>query len=293
MKDPAFVRRVSIELSKCGIRRLPLSLAKPAAFHYYKSMKRKGKGVPLTLLQMDTSKDGGGCVDRVLHTLGSIVRKKGGIVLLPEIWSGDFAWPEIEATAHKTPAILKELCRISRDHSSLIVGSLPERRGEHLLNTAFLVEDGRVLGRYVKQYLFSPMEEDRYFSTRRSRKVFDTKYGKIGVAICFDLRFPESFRTFHRSGGWLILVPAQWPKPRCAHWETLLVARAIENQAFVAGCNRVGKTGRTSFCGGSMIVDPWGKVLARGKGRHGMVSAVVHPGRTDEVRKSIPMNGIG
>ncbi len=276
-----------------GMERHWLSLAKSATFYYDNHMNRNDPRVPLTLLQIDTSQEGKDGVPKVLGTLAETVRQKGGVFLLPEIWSGGFSWPAMEAMAQKTPAILKELCRITKHYPSLIVGSLPERKGDRLFNTAFLVEEGRLLGRYVKQHLFSPMEEDRHFCTRRSRKVFDTKYGKVGVAICFDLRFPESFQSFRRSGGWLILVPAQWPKPRCAHWESLLIARAIENQAFVAGCNRVGRTGQTSFCGGSMIVDPWGKVLARGKSGKSMISTVVHPGRVDEVRKNIPMNIIG
>ncbi len=265
-----------------------LLLANKGAFLYYESMQTK-KRFTISLFQINTTGQGKTGLSPLFTALRETARKKAGVILLPEIWSGGFSWPEIEETATKTPEIVKELCRITEESPSLIVGSLPERKGERLFNTAFLVEEGRVIGRYVKQHLFAPMEEDRYFVTRRSRKIFPTKYGKIGVAICFDLRFPESFRTFREEGVWLILVPAQWPKPRCAHWENLLIARAIENQAFVAGCNRVGRTGKTSFCGGSMIVDPWGKVVAQGKGKAEIVSATVQPDRADEVRRSLPM----
>jgi len=252
-------------------------------------MQTKRKKITLSLLQIDTERQGDAGMPRVLKTLRETVREQRGIVVLPEIWSGGFSWPEIKATARKTPEIIKELCRITRDHPSLIIGSLPESKEGRLYNTALLIEDGRIIGRYVKQHLFSPMEEDRYFATRRSRKAFATQYGKIGLAICFDLRFPEAFIPLCKEGVWLIIVPAQWPKPRCSHWEALLVARAIENQAFVAGCNRVGRTGNTSFCGGSMIVDPWGKVIARGKGKSVIVSAAVQPDRTEEIRRILPM----
>lgn len=255
-------------------------------------MNHESSGVQVTLLQINPlSRDKKKGIGRTLELVRKSAREQSGILILPEIWSGGFEYPGMQELADQTPAILRELSTISRENGSTIIGSLPEAHSGKLYNTAAVIDRGRIVGRYRKQRLFSPMQEDRHFATGRSKKTFSTSRGRIGVAICFDLRFPELFAGLRKSGAWLLVVPAQWPDPRCAHWETLLTARAIENQVYVAGCNRVGQTGGTRFCGASMIVDSWGKVLARAGRRPEVISSVVHPRRVGEVRKRIPMQG--
>jgi predicted amidohydrolase len=92
--------------------------------------------------------------------------------------------------------------------------------------------------------------------------VVDTSVGRIGVAICYDLRFPELFRRLTMDGAELICLSAQWPKPRSDHWRTLLKARAIENQVFMVAANCCGRQGKLDFFGSSMIVSPRGEILA-------------------------------
>ncbi len=253
-------------------------------------MRHSSKGISLSLLQINpASRDKNRGTQKTLDLIRKTAKKRPGIVILPEIWSGGFEYPDVGNLANKTPEILQELSNISKEYKTMIIGSLPEKRSGKLYNTAAIIDNGRIIGRYRKQRLFSLMQEDRHFSTCRSPRIFTSTYGTIHVAICFDLRFSELFTSIQERDAWLLIVPAQWPLPRCEHWENLLIARAIESQVYVAGCNRVGKTGETRFCGNSLVVDPWGVVTARGGRRAEVITTVVHPSKVRKVRKEIPM----
>ena len=127
-----------------------------------------------------------------------------------------------------------------------------------------MVDSGRLAGTYRKLHLFSLLGEDKAFDSGDSWLLANTSIGKVGVIICYDLRFPELSRRLALEGAQMICVPAQWPKPRQEHWRTLLRARAIENQLFMVACNACGQIGKLDFFGMSMIIDPKGEVLAEG-----------------------------
>ena len=142
--------------------------------------------------------------------------------------------------------------------------SLVEAEGDRLFNTFYLfAPDGRQLARYRKLHLFSLMQEEQHFAPGQSSVIVEIDGLKIGLLICYDLRFPELSRQLALAGARLLLVSAQWPRPRTAHWRALLKARALENQLFVAACNRVGRGGGHSFAGASTILDPWGRETLR------------------------------
>jgi len=101
----------------------------------------------------------------------------------------------------------------------------------------------------------------------RALPVFELPWGRVALAVCYDLRFPELWRSYADGGAILVLIPAAWPSRRIEHWRLLLRARAVENQFFVAGCNRAGggaDAGQDPFGGYSALSDPWGHVLAEG-----------------------------
>ncbi len=254
-------------------------------------MKPPKGAVALSLVQIDTTPANRlRGLERTLETVQELARTYSGIIVLPEIWSGGFTYREMRQVAAQSPGILKELAAISNAHDTLIVGSLPEARDGRLTNTAAVIDRGRIVGRYHKQRLFGPMKEDRHFTAKRSRSTFATSRGILGVAVCFDIRFPELFAKIRKGRAWLIIVPAQWPASRGDHWDALLRARAIEGQAFVAGCNRIGATAGTRFYGHSAIVDPWGKVLAQSSRRRDIITAVLDPAQVGEVRRRIRMD---
>jgi predicted amidohydrolase len=254
-------------------------------------MKPRKGPVRLSLVQIDTTPaNRSRGLQRTLDTVRDIASEQAGIIVLPEVWSGGFTYREMRKVAAQSPGILKELAAISKAHETLIVGSLPEAPDGRLTNTAAVIDGGRIVGRYYKQRLFGPMKEDRHFTTKRSRSTFATSRGVLGVAVCFDIRFPELFARIRKRRAWLIIVPAQWPASRGDHWDALLRARAIEGQAFVAGCNRIGTTEGTRFYGHSAIVDPWGKVLAQSGRRRDVITAVLDPAQVGEVRRRIRMD---
>lgn len=187
------------------------------------------------------------------------------LAVLPEMWSCGYDYKRLPELALETPRILEELCQISQETGMVIIGSLPERKEERVFNTAYVVDRGEVTGSYRKLHLFSFMGEDRFLSSGDKSLVIPTSVGRIGVAICYDLRFPELFRKLALEGAEILCIPAEWPKPRQEHWRTLLRARAIENQLFVAAANCCGIQGKLDFFGMSMLIEPRGDILAEGK----------------------------
>ncbi len=193
------------------------------------------------------------------------VRQNGGrLAVLPEMWSSGYDYRRLSDLAQQTPRVLEGLCALSAELDMVTVGSLAEKDGEALYNTAFVVDGGRIVGRYRKLHLFSTMGEDRYLTPGEKTLVADTSAGRLGVAICYDLRFPELFRKLALEGAQILCLPAEWPKPRQEHWRTLLRARAIENQLFVAAANCCGVQGKLDFFGMSLLISARGDVLAEG-----------------------------
>jgi predicted amidohydrolase len=207
-----------------------------------------------------------GDVDANLAYVRTAIRRAAdqgcNLVVLPEMWSSGFAYRNLNELALRTPGIVEELLDLSRKLKIVIVGSMPEPHGEKVFNTVYVADNGVLGGTYRKLHLFSLLGEDRAFDSGETWLLADTSIGKIGVIICYDLRFPELSRRLALEGASVICVPAQWPKPRQEHWRTLLRARAIENQLFVVACNACGPIGKLDFFGMSLIIDPKGEVLA-------------------------------
>ena len=184
------------------------------------------------------------------------------IAVLPEMWSTGYDYRHLAGLSERTPEVIERLCEVSTATGMVLVGSLPEKQSEKLYNMATVIDKGEVQGVYRKLHMFSTMGEDRFLSPGDSTLVLDTSVGRIGVAICYDLRFPELFRRMALDGAELICVPAEWPKPRQEHWRTLLRARAIENQLFIAAANCCGIQGKLDFFGMSLLISARGEVLA-------------------------------
>jgi omega-amidase len=217
--------------------------------------------------------------------------KGADMVLLPELWAtgydvinlADYAYPLGEG-------LFSDTAEIARENQLYIAGSLISRDKEKLKNTASLYSpQGRLIGSYSKTHLFPLMNEDEYFVPGEALSTAGTPLGKIGFAICFDLRFPELFRSYALAAADLILLPAEWPGDRIAHFELLLKARAVENQYFVAGVNAVGKIGKFYFPGCSQIIAPDGEVLARLGDSPGVAVAEIDLERINRVRESLPV----
>ena len=196
------------------------------------------------------------------------------ILLLPELWLHGYDLERAEEWA--TPlgeGGFAHMANLARESGLHLAGSLLERHdgggsgepGRTVSNTAVLyAPDGALLGSYRKIHLFRLMQEHRYLAPGDHATLCPTPWGPVGLAICYDLRFPELFRTMALAGAVIFLVPAQWPVRRIEAWLLLARARAVENELIVAACNRVGNDGPVEFTGRSLVVDPWGRALVEG-----------------------------
>ena len=224
----------------------------------------------------------------VREALSRVAAQGANLAVLPEMWSSGFAYKNLNELAMRTEGIVAELLEMSLRYKLVIVGSLPEPNGDKVFNTVYVVDNGTLAGVYRKIHLFSLLGEDRAFSSGDSWLLADTSIGKVGVIICYDLRFPELSRRLAIEGAQIICVPAQWPKPRQEHWRTLLRARAIENQLFVVACNACGIIGKLDFFGMSLIINPKGELLAEASAAEGEIIAALDMQVMSDWRAQIP-----
>ena len=186
------------------------------------------------------------------------------LMVLPEMWSCGFAYPSLIQMAERTPAVLDTLSNWARHYRMVLIGSMPEAVDGTVYNTSYVIDaDGMLKGQYRKIHLFSLSHEDHHFGRGGTPVICSTSLGRIGIMICYDLRFPELARRLALDGAEMICVSAQWPVPRIEHWSLLLRARAIENQLFTIGCNGCGKEGKLRYGGASAVTSPTGITLAK------------------------------
>jgi omega-amidase len=199
---------------------------------------------------------------KVEAALRRVAARGAELAVLPEMWSSGFAYKKLPELAAATPRVLERLAALSAELGLTVVGSLPEPLDGKVCNTAYVVDRGTVAGSYRKLHLFSLMNEDEHIAAGERSVVVETSVGRLGLAVCYDLRFPELFRKLALDGAEIICLPGEWPAPRQLHWRTLLRARAIENQCFVAAANCCGRQGKLDFFGMSLLIAPRGELLA-------------------------------
>ena len=203
-------------------------------------------------------------LEKVKAAVGRTATQGAQLAVLPEMWSSGYDYKRLARHALETPRVVEAVCRMSAEHKMVIVGSLPEEADGNIHNTAYVIDNGEVLDTYRKLHMFSTMGEDRFLSPGDRSLVVSTSVGRLGVAICYDLRFPELFRKMALEGAEIVCLPAEWPKPRQEHWRTLLRARAMENQLFLIATNCCGVQGKLDFFGMSLLLSARGEVLAEG-----------------------------
>lgn len=234
----------------------------------------------------------------------AIAAERGSaLVCLPE----NFAFMRREGTPfpcvqEEDGEIVRFLAEAARQHGVwLLGGSFPEAvpGDTRVYNTSVLLDPhGTEVARYRKIHLFDVdldggadrYRESNHFAPGQEVVVAKTPFGAVGLSICYDLRFPELYRRHSDAGARFIAVPSAFaPQTGRDHWEVLLRARAIEAQAFVLAPAQCGRhsADRASY-GRSMIIDPWGLVLAQGDDRPGVIDAECDLARLEEVRAAVP-----
>ena len=260
-------------------------------------MSHPAMNVTITLVQMNSllGKPAEN-FERASASIEEAARRGSDLVVLPELWST--AYDLENAADHASILALNErgegwfghLARLAKEHRIWLTGSLLEALDGRFYNCMALYSpQGDLAGVYRKIHLFRLMREEQFLAPGPEATLLDLPWGATGLAICYDLRFPELFRRYALGGARLIVLPAEWPHPRREHWRTLLRARAIENQCFVAACNRVGEGKGNVFFGSSMVIDPWGEVLVEGDEGEELLTAQVDLSGADVARARIPV----
>ena len=216
------------------------------------------------------------------------------LVMLPEIWStGYFSFDryhdEAESIDGPTVSAAAELAR--RLGAWVHVGSFVERAGDGTFtNTSVLLDrEGATAATYRKIHLFGfGSDETKVLTPGTEVVTAPTDFGRVGLATCYDLRFPELFRLMVNQGAEFFLVCSAWPYPRLEHWLLLNRVRALENLAVLISSNCVGVNRGTRLCGHSQVVDPWGTPIAAAGDEETVVWAEVGPGVVTRVRDTFP-----
>lgn len=230
-------------------------------------------------------------IERVEQMLDSLTGKD--LILLPEIWAtGYYSYERYMEEAetldgsfvHKFSAKAKQL------GSYVFAGSFVEKEGDNFYNTSVLFDpQGNLIAKYRKIHLFRyGSDEGKLLTAGNELVVVDTAFGKIGLATCYDMRFPELFRGLVDLGAELLLVTSAWPYRRLSHWNLFNQTRALENQCFLISSNCVGTTKGTFLGGHSQIVDPWGVVIASGGEHETIVQAQIDVTQISRIREEFP-----
>jgi predicted amidohydrolase len=213
------------------------------------------------------------------------------LVLLPELWASGYDlenWQNY-ATGLDEGIFLK-LSDLARTKRICIGSSLLEAKSGQAFNTFVLFgQDGGILGLYRKIHRFRLLQEEKWLGAGDALVMAETPWGGVGLAICYDLRFPEMFRPYAMWGSRLTLIVAEWPQRRVSHWSKLLEARAIENQMYVAGVNKVGSSQGVTLGGCSAVIDPWGEPLVRGEDEEALLTVEIDLEEADKARNYIPV----
>lgn len=221
-------------------------------------------------------------------------QEKPDVVVLPEMWTTAYTLPELndysDVKCEPSAAFLKNLAKQYK--VNIIGGSVANKKDGKFYNTAFVVNrDGQLVHQYDKIHLVPMLNEDRYLEGGKNKvQSFSLDGIKMGVIICYDLRFPELARKLALDGVQVLYIVAEWPSPRIDHWKTLQRARAIENQMFVVSSNRVGHYDGVEFGGSSMVVDPWGNVVKLGsEDQEETIVSDLSIKLVDSMRKEVPI----
>lgn len=250
----------------------------------------------VALLQIST--DDSESVENRINRVTDLTKKwvaKSDFVVLPELWHvGAFSSELFER--HALPLkndLVESFCEIAKMNETWIhFGSFVERHKKGISNTAVTINSaGQIVSQYRKIHLFGFDQGEAILLSRGDKPavISDTPLGVTGVSTCYDLRFPELFRQQVDLGAQTLLIASGWPTPRINHWRTLIIARAIENQAWVIACNQVGNNADYILGGNSMVVNPMGEVICELGGKPGEIEAEIDLDLVNSWREKFPV----
>jgi omega-amidase len=246
----------------------------------------------LTIIQTDLSWQNKAANLVMLKNKIEAIEERTEIVVLPEMFTTGFTMqPELfaETMEGETVQWMKDVAAANK---IIITGSIIiSDEGKYFNRLIWMLPNGQ-FGYYDKRHLFAYGEEDKHYAAGNKRLIASVKGWKINLQICYDLRFPVWCRqqsTEAETEYDLLIYVANWPERRSHAWKTLLCARAIENQCFVAGVNRVGKDNKNVYhSGNSLVIDPLGQVLYHQADEEDVFTITLQKEDVDKVRSQFP-----
>lgn len=221
----------------------------------------------------------------------SLVREIEGVELFifPEMTLTGFTMKSQEMSETIQGESFRFFSLLAKEKASNVFAGIIERRDKRVYNTIIHIKpDGDLVKLYRKIHPFSYSGENEHFDAGVKPAYTKIRTWKIGLTICYDLRFPELYRKYGKKRTHLIVNIANWPDTRIEHWRTLLKARAIENQCYVAGINRVGKDPKLLYPGFSSVFDPMGKDLVAVENEEKVIVVELDKNYVKEVREKFP-----
>ena len=253
----------------------------------------------LSLIQCNTG--GKDAKEKVRRAVSEASMNGTKVVLLPEMWNCPYSNGSFHKYAEpedgESVGFMKELAKA---HSLYIIGgSIPERSEGKVYNTAFIFDPaGDIIGKHRKAHLFDidikggiRFMESETLTPGNDICVVNTEYGKIGVAICYDVRFPGMFKEMRKRGAELIVLPAAFNMTTGpAHWDILIKARALDNQIYFAACSpaRNVNSAYTAY-GHSCVINPWGEFCAAADANESIIYADIDTDFIEKTRHQVPI----
>jgi predicted amidohydrolase len=214
---------------------------------------------------------------------------KGSLLILPEMTLTGFTMKSKDFAEDLNGESFQFFSQIASDHNVHVIGGFIEKENGLFYNTLIHINPlGKLSTSYRKIHPFSYSEENKHYTRGNKTVLTEINGWKVGLSICYDLRFPELFRRYGKERVELIIVIANWPDTRIGHWRTLLCARAIENQCYVAAVNRVGDDLRLHYNGCSAIYDPMGNEVIFLPDKEEIISAEISKENVGQVRNKFP-----
>ena len=219
------------------------------------------------------------------------VHHNGDLILFPELWTTGYDLENCGKHAlYNDQELIPELIRLAVENHISIGGSyIRSKKGNFYNSFVMISAQGEIIADYDKVHLFSGMREPDYFEKGDQLVSHDLGWGLCGLAICYDLRFPEMFRKYALNGAIAVAIVAEWPEARITHWKTLLQARAIENQIFILAVNRIGISNDERFGGCSAIIGPGGQMIALGGSQANMIVGTINTEDVNNARTWLPV----
>jgi len=230
-------------------------------------------------------------MERVCSWIVEAARRGSDLVLFPELWASGYDLEQSQIYAQPLGnGLFANLSKLAKEHHIAIGSSLLESQGEKIFNTFTLFGcRGETLAIYRKVHLFRLLNEEKWLNAGKELVTINAPWGKTGLAICYDLRFPEVFRAYALRDVRLVLLVAEWPERRIAHWQKLLQARAIENQYYLAAVNKVGQSQGAKLGGHSAVLDPMGVPVVEGGNDEILLTAEIDLDQVEKIRRWMPV----